>query len=458
MTCEERLVRTAGTRGESGGDLFRFAMLAAAILAAAGLTAACARPQRVQAPSSTAGNQDRSVLQPAASEWLTLLTSWLEAIDEHKPHKFDMPARLVGLWSEADLRSVRTDYLTLVAMCARGRARNDRLDRPIAYKDATFTLPELQQLLRLTDAEAARGDANRILIRAAVFHADVAIDVVPATPGRIGCAAQPSVLVKDGNRAGSGCIGIHWAQGRLLLDEVRPDPGRDPAVRLWYQATTAYMLETGDYADAQVQLNHSAPLFPAEPGILFEHGLFFEGFASPVLQRAAYVPGTPVRSTASLLGSAEGMFRKAIEANGSFVEARVHHGFVLSALGRDDEAAEALRLAVTQAQGAQLRYYAELFLGRAEQSLGNRDAARDHYTRAAALYPAAQSPRLALSLLARQRGDRTEALEALRQLFAPPPRGSDPADPWWAYYQWQNENSDMLFRELDEQCRSGATR
>ncbi len=394
----------------------------------------------------------------AASPWLTLLTSWLKAIDEHTPHRFDMPARLAGLWSEAALRSVRTDFLALVAMYARERARDGRLDRSIVYKAETFTLQELQQLLRLTDAEAARGDANRILIRAAVFHADVAIDVVPATPGRIGCASQPSVLVKDGSRAGSGCIGIHWNQGRLLLDRVRPDPGKDPGVRLWYQATTAFMLETGDYADAQVQLNHSARLFPAEPGILFEHGLFFEGFASPVLQRAAYVPGTAVQSTASLLGSAEGMFRKAIEAKGSFVEARVHHGFVLSALGRDDEAAEELRLAVKQAQGAQLRYYAELFLGRAEQSLGNRDAARDHYLRAAALYPTAQSPLLALSLLARQFGDRTGALEAMRQLLTRPLSGRNMPDPWWAYYQWQNQNSDVLFKELDEQCRDGATR
>jgi hypothetical protein len=422
----------------------RCAVLATAAFAALGVAMSSANPLRGQAAP--------------ASPWLTLLTSWLEAVNEHKPHSFDMPARLVGLWSEADLRSVRTDFLALVAIQRRERTRPPRPVRPIAYKDSTFSLQEIEQLLGLTSEEAEPSDANRILTRAAIFHADIAIYVVPTMPGRIGCASQPTILVKDGNRAGSGCIGIHWDQGRLLLDAVRPDPGRDPAVRLWYQAATAYMLELGDYADAQAQLNHSALLFPAEPGILFEHGLFFEGFASPVLQRAAYVPGTNVRSTASLLGSAERFFRKAIEANGYFVEARVHHGFVLSALGRDEEAAGELRLAAAQAQGAQLRYYAELFLGRAEQSLGNRDAARDHYTRAAALYPAAQSPLLALGLLARQHGDRTGALGALRQLLVPPPRGRDPADPWWAYYQWQNQNSDMLFRELDEYCRGGAAR
>jgi hypothetical protein len=444
--------------GETAGNRFRGAVLAAVVFAAAGLTMNCARPLRSQAPASTAGSQDQSPPQPAAREWLTLLTSWLEAVNEHKLHRFDMPARLIGLWSEADLRSVRTDFLTLVAMCARERARSGRLDRPIVYREVTLTLPELQQLLGLTDAEAARGDANRILIQAAVFHADVAIYVVPTTPGRIGCASQPSVLVKDGNRAGAGCVGIHWDQGRLLLDEVRPDPGQDPAVRLWYQATTAFMLETGDYADAQVQLDHGQPLFPAEPGMLFVRGRFFEGIAAPALQQAAYQPRTDVPSTPDLLRKAEGMFRKAIEANASFVEARVHHGFVLSALGRDEEAAKELRLAARQAQGEQLRYYAELFLGRAEQSLGNRDAARDHYARAAELCPAAQSPRLALSLLARQHGDRTAALDAMRQLLALPAGTRDRDDPWWVYYKWQNQNSDVLFKELDEQCRLGATR
>jgi hypothetical protein len=436
----------------------RNGVMRVAVFAALGVVLSCARPLRGQAPPSTAGNQDRLASQAAASPWLTLLTSWLEAVNGHRPGAFDVPARLVGLWSEADLQSVRTDFLALAAICTRERTRPGPPDRSIAYRDATFSLQELQQLLGLTSGEAARGDANRILTRAAVFHADVAIYVVPITPGRIGCSSLQSILVKDGNPAGRGCIGIHWDQGRSLLDAVRPDPGKDPAVRRWYRATTTYMLELKQYATARPQLDHARLLFPDDPGMLFEGGLYAEAVASPSLRSVAYASGSDERSAASLLREAEWMFRRAIEADGGFVEARVHHGFVLSALGRDGEAAGELRLAAAQAQGAQLRYYAELFLGRAEQSLGNRDAAGDRYTRAAGLYPAAQSPRLALSLLARQYGDRPGALDAMRQLLALPLRERDQADPWWTYRLWQNRGSDALFAELYELCREGASR
>ena len=99
-----------------------------------------------------------------------------------------------------------------------------------------------------------------------------------------------------------------------------------------------------------------------------------------------------------------------------------------------------------------------MFLGQAEQSLGNHAAARDHYGRAAALYPQAQSPLLALALLARQSGDRAGAQHAMRQVLALPRRPPDGSDPWWRYYRWQSAPSERRFAALYARFKEGAPR
>ena len=121
---------------------------------------------------------------------------------------------------------------------------------------------------------------------------------------------------------------------------------------------------------------------------------------------------------------------------------------MLAVLGRRQDAARELRLAAAAAEGPQLRYYAELFLGQAEESVDNLAAARDHYLQAAALYPQAQSPLFALALLARQSGDRSGAREAMAKLLALPPGRREDSDPWWVYSRWQNEAYEARLAEL----------
>ena len=58
-----------------------------------------------------------------------------------------------------------------------------------------------------------------------------------------------------------------------------------------------------------------------------------------------------------------------------------------------------------------------MFLGAAEEGSGRFDQARAAYESAAAPFPAAQSPLLALSALATRRGDRTSALKHIQRLF-----------------------------------------
>ena len=89
-----------------------------------------------------------------------------------------------------------------------------------------------------------------------------------------------------------------------------------------------------------------------------------------------------------------------------------------------------------------------MFLGNEEHDLGERDAARACYDRASALFPTAQSPRIALSALARQRGDRVEALGAMRRVLNLPADERRREDPWWSYHFWFDKNAEMLLRDL----------
>ena len=108
-----------------------------------------------------------------------------------------------------------------------------------------------------------------------------------------------------------------------------------------------------------------------------------------------------------------------------------------------------LRRAAGELTDPEQLYYAELFLGAEEAALGNREAARVAYDRAAELFPQAQSPLLALSEIARRSGDRNGALRAIDRLFALSGEGRDEHDdPWWWYYTTQARDADDLLDAL----------
>jgi hypothetical protein len=105
-----------------------------------------------------------------------------------------------------------------------------------------------------------------------------------------------------------------------------------------------------------------------------------------------------------------------------------------------------LRHAIAAKPDRRRLYFAELFLGREEQALGRTAEARRHYELAADLYPGAQSPRLALSRLARQTGDRASAQRALRNLGAL--SDVDSLDPWWGFYRPHSEDAAALMERM----------
>jgi tetratricopeptide (TPR) repeat protein len=265
--------------------------------------------------------------------------------------------------------------------------------------------------------------------------------------------------IADGREIDISQIATHWELARMLLDYVtppdgeRPAPGRDQMVRDWYRATAAWMQSREDHDT--VHLNRARSIFPNDPAILFLSGCQREAYASPAVQTAlqtlTIAPSGltfDVESDGSELRHAESFFRRAIAAAPQVAEAHLRFGHVLLRLQRFADAAAELRLGLASTDEALLQYYGQLFLGAAEEALGNVDAARAAFTEAATLYPLAQSPGLALSGLARRRGDRDGALRELRRVFEMPPEQSDRDDPWWTYYVAQARNADELLAEM----------
>ena len=315
----------------------------------------------------------------------------------------------------------------------------------IAIEVSTWTGPELESVVAdakrhartLAKTDLAR--ANHILLRGAALHADIA-KLIPEDTVRRSASQKSAYVVRDGRWLGVRYLSVHWELGRSLLDSVAPDPAAHPGVRQWYLETSADLVGLRQFAAAFEHYTRARQLFPSDPQILFVSGVLHERFGSTALQAAAQSVDESNRTAASLgtarneLARAERFFRESLMHRPEHVEARLRYGRVLDDLGRHDEAAAELRRAINDGASGALLYLAELFLGRAEDARGNLQAARGAFERASALYPAAQSPRLALSQIARRIGDRAAAQHQLQAIAKLPDDERRRKDPWWLYY------------------------
>ncbi len=139
----------------------------------------------------------------------------------------------------------------------------------------------------------------------------------------------------------------------------------------------------------------------------------------------------------------------------SWPEARLRLGRVLGLLGRHTEAVATLGRALDETTDRTLVYWGSLFLGAEQQSLGRNAEARASFSRARTLWPDAQAPYLALSLLARQSGDRAQAAAELRAVLTLPLGEVSRYDPMWDYHASRTSEADILFTELRRQLGPG---
>jgi tetratricopeptide (TPR) repeat protein len=359
-------------------------------LAVAGVVIACLHPA-----------EGRGQMPPPPDRF----QQWLAAIDVYQPGDLGKVAVDVSTWTGPELEAVILD--------ARRHART----------------------LAKTDPHRA----NQMLLRGAALHADIA-RMVPEDNVRRSANQKTAYVVSDGRWIGLRYISLHWQFGRTLLDSVMPEPSAEPGVRTWYLETSADLLELRQFAAALDHYSRARQIFPADPEILFASGVLHERFGSTALQAAAVSVAESNRTSAAVssgrgeLLRAERFYRDSLTYRPDHIEARIRRGRVLDNLERPAEACDELRRAIAGGAGGHLLYLAELFLGRAEETRGNDEAARTAFERASALYPNAQSPRLALSQIARRAGNRAVAQRELHALAALSDDQNRREDPWWLYY------------------------
>jgi VWFA-related protein len=428
-----------------------------------------ARSGRASSDEATPGSESRGQ-RPSR---IVRLEAWMGAIDRHEPGAADEAARMVRSWTPAELSELATDLAVIVRLV-------DDPEYPVLWvvdpghpgkpRRAPYSAEEGQQLRAVARIAAARCDherahetedakrcaRNRILKRGAILHTDAAIHVEDAMAPR--GSRRPDrwrVRFSDGQqRAVEGAPG-HWELAGSLLDNVAPNPGEDETVRLWYLATTAH----GQYHERHTrQEDRAIELFPEDAHLLFLAACLHETFASPRIQsltRSIHVSGTRhgIGPPGAELRKAEQLLRRALKAEPSLTEARVRLGRVLYLLGRPERATRELQQTIAALsldggatpEDSLTLYFAEMFFGASVEALGQRERARVSYLRAAALYPRASSPHLALSQLALLDDDRAAALgEVQRALQLPGTEG----DPWWRYHAIQGRDAARWFDEL----------
>jgi tetratricopeptide (TPR) repeat protein len=427
---------------------------------------------------------------------------WLKAVLHHKPGEPDGPATEVNGWSNSEMRRLWIDINVLVKLIrspkatsfslrAEGQSRAQDIyyapadlrrlqvlacgaggqvgsgalfDNPRCLDMLAFNQldEELREFARRARISKENGDDNYMLRRGAVLEGDVVM-LLPGKSEPIATSGGPApdrfrMNLTDGQGTAFKQMAIHWELARMLLDYVKPigvdhaAPGRDEMVRDWYRATAAWMQDREDYESAH--LDRAREILPTDPVILFLSGTQSEVFAAPHIQSAVHSAVAPsgtrfeIESDRSELHKAEGFYRRALTADRSLPQLQLHLGHVLLLLERESDAARCLRDALEHEEIPLLRYYGALFLGAAEERLGHGDAARQAYSDAAALYPNAQSPHIALSALARRHGDRATAQREMQIVFELKHGEAPPDDPWWTYYKSHARNTGDLLEAL----------
>jgi HEAT repeat protein len=394
--------------------------------------------------------------------WLQRLQHWTVAIDRHEDGAIDDVASEVAAWSIAEVQSLLLDVKLLVFVMRHGTDPNefraslpDKRGGTASVRWRFISRPAAELLRTLAHDEARRGDANRVLKRGAMLHSDIAmLTAAPEAPARGGGSLRPRRLqmhFADGRGLAVTDTTPHWNIARGLLDDVLPSPAQDDMVRHWYQATLAFQQDK-----EQLDVGHTEralALFQKDPDILFFGACLHETFATPATHDALRVMSPPsgwrldVNSSAGELRQAERLFRQTLAEQPDLVEARIRLGRVLGLSGRHGEAVQELRRAIGAATEPLLLYYEHLFIGAELTALDRLDEARSSYERAAALFPLAQSPRLALSLLARRRHDLVKARQALDDVLAAL-EPDDRDDPWWRYHRAQGRTADARLAAL----------
>lgn len=376
--------------------------------------------------------------QPPADPWATL-EQWVAAIEQHEAGRDDDAVRAIASMPSADFEGAFGHMaLLLDSVFTTEKARG--LDD--LFKRFAVGIPrsrgEQQTLRRLVGRVSIPG-IDRFLKRAAMLHTDLTL-LYPYA--HLTSREGIGYFARDGRPDADRQRPWHWMLARAFLHGVISANAGDADARLWYAAVGNHLWSTRNFVEGLPHLRMGAQLFPREAEIQFVLGLMHEAQAAPQIQAAVdeqrmaamrirdMVFSPSVKSAEDERRNAEQAFRRAVEVDPSHFEARLHLSHVLTSDGRYDEAARELSVVLAAARAPWHRYFAFLFLGRAEEGRGRPADARAAYTEASRLFPRAQAPRLAISQIALRDGDRASAT-ALFDFLTSEFRYDD--EPWWRY-------------------------
>ncbi len=390
-------------------------------------------------------------------KWLPKVEEWIAAVHAHEAGRADDAAKRIAQWSNEDLDFVLPHVHSLVQIVADEERATD-VRSPI----------EREQLQRLARGIREKGSANRFAMRGAMLHSDVMMLGLAPELKRINLnqarreqkAKRPVMVIGvDGQYDSFAIAQRHWPFARGVVSAV-PAASRDDMLRRWFHVTSAYLLVRSRWGEARLHLLDAQAMFRDDPQIAFDLGCLYEARAAPrvqAVQQSARTFSIDLGSVRVNLTDAEERFTRAIELDPTLSEARVRRARVKALLGRNGEAAVELRVALNSSSDPVVRYYARLFLGDAEQALGHRELAVEQYRAAAALYPGAQAPHLALGVLARETGDRQASLFALQHFLGLPTDERTRRDPWWSYYTGSGRHIAALIKTLWRSAAGGST-
>ena len=403
--------------------------------------------------------------------------AWFRRVHQHQVWHSDAAVAEVAKLSSQTLQQVLMDLRMMRMLLETAASKGDE---DVEVYNRKLTTIQLAPLMGMTLDELelpfdvrhlakpdnpARIVINRVMLRAAVLHTVIASSDIPGPPpvdpirrpGRV--VEQAPVRIQDGRPVGTSSVPIHWAIARAALDLVGPPASRSAAVRIWYHATAALMQAKRDYAALQPHLAHAREILESDAPTFLLSGAAYENLAAPPIQVAIVEAGlveVSLEPTGQLRSHAERYLRRALELDANSALARLRLGRVLQLTLRHDEAADLLRAAETGLSSPRGQYMAALFLGRTEEARNRDEQARAAYARAVALFPNAQSPRLALVGMLARTGDQPASVTALIALFHAAEGAGNQTDPWWTYDALHVEDLPELWQQMRQATAEAA--